>query len=67
MSVEPAKQGMDIIIVRVPRCATCGARLYVASSRRAGECQIRYWRCRACGTTDKTISPAAPRDRVTDR
>lgn len=62
MSVEPEKQGVDIIIVRVPRCATCGARMYVASSRRVSrtDSAVRFWKCRRCGATDKTTGAARP-------
>jgi hypothetical protein len=38
--------------------------LVVASSQQQGEYQIRYLRCRCCGTTDKHVLPAVEVRRV---
>jgi uncharacterized protein YbaR (Trm112 family) len=45
-----------------PKCR--GGRLAVASSQQQGEYQIRYLRCRDCGTTDKHVLAAAEVRRV---
>jgi hypothetical protein len=45
-----------------PRCPS--GRLVVASSQQQGEYQIRYLRCRCCGTTDKHVLPAVEVRRV---